>query len=285
MGLLEKIKHLFAPDESNNHKAGILHPRSLSLVVAIFLVFQFGLNFSVSANPLVLGFASNITPEKIAELTNHQRAENGLPFLTLNPLLSEAALRKAADMFAFNYWAHNSPSGRDPWSFFKEVDYQYLYAGENLARDFADSKGVISAWMASPTHRDNIVNGQYQETGVAVVDGTLEGVQTTLVVQLFGKPAETTARIPQLLKSIPAPVIGKEAVSTQSVLPALTSPFTLTKNLSIFILGLLTMVILLELAIIRHRGIMRISGRNLAHIAFLGIMILIVLMVRQGLIL
>lgn len=281
------------PRPSNNYKAGILHPGPLAVVVGLFLFFQSSLNLLAFVVPSVLGYASNITPEKIIELTNQKRAEESLPLLTLDPLLSEAAQRKAGDMMAFNYWAHNSPSGRNPWTFFKEVNYQYLYAGENLARDFADSDGVVEAWMASPTHKDNILNSKYQEVGVAVVDGTLQGVQTTLVVQLFGTPAGAVGGLPKPLKPAPASAIGEQAAYAfetvltkgKSTAPILFNPFSMTRTISIFILGFLMGAILIEVLVVRHKKITRLSGRNLAHTAFLGVIILIILFMQQGVIL
>ena len=297
---VKKIKAFLLPSPRNNYKAGILHPASLSVVVAVFLFFQSSLNLLVLAMPSVLGYASNITPEKIVELTNQERAEAGLHALTLDPLLSEAAQRKAGDMFAFNYWAHNSPSGRDPWSFFKEINYQYLYAGENLARDFNDSEGVVDAWMVSPSHKDNLLNNKYQEIGVAVVDGTLQGMQTTLVVQLFGTPAGGIGEAPGQMVPVPLPAVGEEAASvftelsqlpqtvlvkSQATTAVLANPFSLTKTFGIFILGLLVGIMVMEMMMVRQKKVVRLSGRNLAHAAFLGVIILIVLITQQGVIL
>jgi len=67
-------------------------------------------------------------------------------------------------------------------------NYNYKYAGENLAIDFIDSSQVIEAWLNSPSHRANLLNQNYQEIGVAVVSGNLEGYETTLVVQVLELP-------------------------------------------------------------------------------------------------
>ena len=163
MNLLKRWGHFFVPRESNNFRARFLHNHSFGFVICFFLIFQLILSSLLIIEPSVLGFAAQISPERVIELTNQERASAGAPALTLNSSLTEAALRKAGDMFAFNYWAHSSPSGRDPWSFFSEVGYRYIYAGENLARDFANPEGVIAAWMASPTHKDNILNPKYKE--------------------------------------------------------------------------------------------------------------------------
>jgi uncharacterized protein YkwD len=321
MTLIEWFKDLFTPHSSNNHKARILHPASLSVIVALFLVGQFFLNFFTLVSPSVLGYASNISPEKIIELTNQKRAELGLAPLVNNPSLNEVAQRKAADMFAFNYWAHVSPSGRDPWSFFKEVGYKYIYAGENLARDFMDSASVVEAWMNSPTHKDNIVNPNYKEIGVAVVNGTLNGVETTLVVQVFGTPPPVTtaqkrpsppkAQLPKIeeekkeitqkeVPSAPLPELGgssfvKEQIPLGNVAlaqaenetssPPLFSPFWLTKTIAIFLLGIVLGALVLDAILVAQRQTIRLSGRNVAHLLFIGTLLLAIILTTPGAIL
>lgn len=297
MDLLEWGRHLFVPHHTNNHKAKILHPSTLTLFVAFFLIYQFGINFFLLVQPAILGFASNITPESVIELTNQQRLEKGLPPLTLNSNLNQAAQLKAGDMFAFNYWAHNSPSGRSPWSFFKEAEYSYLYAGENLARDFMNSEAVVNAWMNSPTHRENVLNGNYQEIGLAVVDGTLNGVETTLVVQLFATP--TPAPVVPVSRK---PVVGEAAatISAGTIVPKtilaratgrelsqipLLSPFTLTKTVTVFLLGLLFGVLIVDAILVYRKKLVRLSSRNLAHAVFIGILLLLAFSTQQGAIL
>jgi len=234
--MFARLTHYFLPQESNNYKAKVLHHSSISSFIGFILVSQLVLSAILIVKPAVLGFASQISPERVVQLTNDERAKVGAPPLKLNSLLSEAAQRKAGDMFAFNYWAHTSPSGRDPWSFFKEVGYRYLYAGENLARDFSSPEAVVAAWMASSTHRENILNPKYQEMGISVVDGTLGGAETTLVVQHFGTTttsqvaqvpavATTPAPQPQAAKpTIPAPKPTTVPEAPQEILPTPTSP-------------------------------------------------------------
>lgn len=308
MNLLAWFQHFFIPRQSNNHKARILHPSSLSVLVALFLITQFGLNFFLLVEPSVLGFASNITPERVIELTNQKRLESGLSPLNLNSTLNQVAQAKAGDMFAFNYWAHNSPSGRDPWSFFREAGYNYLYAGENLARDFMTSDAAVEAWMNSPTHRENILNGKYKEIGLAVVDGTLEGVETTLVVQVFGTPTPapvaqkpTTPLTTPETVPIPVPKLG-EASAIEEEIPLtpialaqatgeekhtlpLLSPFFLTKTLAVFLMGILFGALLLDWVLVYYKKLPRLSGRNLAHLSLIGTLLLAALLTQQGAIL
>lgn len=282
------LAHLFLPRESNNYKAKILHHSSIFSFIGFVLLTQLVLSAFLVAKPSVLGFASRISPERIIELTNLERSKVGAPALGLNPLLSEAALRKAGDMFAFSYWAHNSPSGRDPWSFLKEVGYRYLYAGENLARDFASPEAVVGAWMASPTHRENLLNPKYQEIGLSVVDGTLNGAQTTLVVQLFGTlPGAQIAQLPPKAAAVTnqeklSPAILSQAKGTEK---ALINPFSLTKEGSFLLLFLLIGVIVLDGIVFYRKRVLRLSGKSLAHFLFLGGVFLIVWLSAQGAIL
>jgi hypothetical protein len=82
-----------------------------------------------------------------------------------------------------------------------------VHAGENLAIHFTDSSDVVGAWMDSPTHRANIMNGNYTEIGVGTAEGTYEGFKTMYVVQLFGTPALST------VASIATPVVAGETAN------------------------------------------------------------------------
>ena len=134
-----------------------------------------------------IAYLSAITPEKIIELTNEKRMENNLGALTANELLAQAAAEKAQAILASGQFQHNIEEKKfSEW--IKESDYKYSYVGENLAIDFITSEGVLDAWLASNTHKKNILNSYYQEIGVAVAQGNFDGQNTTLVVQIFGTP-------------------------------------------------------------------------------------------------
>lgn len=289
----------FLPHHDNNHKANLIKSSSLLLLSFVFVFFQVFLNFFLMARPAVLGYSSNISPEKIIELTNIERSKLGLGILKENKLLSEAARQKASDMFSFNYWAHVSPSGRTPWAFFNDVGYKYQYAGENLARDFKEPDNVVRAWMNSPSHRDNVVNSKYQEIGVAVVDGTLQGVETTLVVQLFGtqygavpaRPAsnpktEKKAVVVEEKQLLEQPrKTAKEVLSKGAQGNVITSPLNLSKGMVILIVGVLIGVFLADLLIISHEQHPRFSSKSLAQMMFLLFVLLASLLMKEGAIL
>jgi hypothetical protein len=186
MGIFDFLRHLFIPHYSNNQKAKLLHSSTLLGIALILLFLQVFLHFLPKAGVRVLGYASNISIDEVLRLTNQKRQEAGLSPLKLDPVLSQAAKNKGEDMLAKDYWAHVSPDGVEPWKFFIDAGYKYRYAGENLARDFSNASSAVDAWMASPSHRENMLSPKYEEIGLAVVEGDLNGVDTTIIVQFFG---------------------------------------------------------------------------------------------------
>ena len=153
-----------------------------SLVFVVAMIWT-GVQAFSSNNTTI---ASDITADKIAELTNTSRSGAGESNLNVNSKLSRAAEAKADDMLANNYFSHTSPAGATPWSWIQKENYDYNYAGENLAMDFQTTAKMEEAWMASPTHRANILNDKYGEMGAAVREGVINGHETTLAVVMFG---------------------------------------------------------------------------------------------------
>lgn len=134
--------------------------------------------------------SDKLEASKIIYWTNKYRADEKLPALTNNDLLTSAAEKKVADMFTNQYFEHNSPNGITPSELVSSVGYNYKTTGENLALgDFKDEKDLVDAWMASPGHRANILNPEYTEIGVASSLGNFEDRTSTWIsVQEFGRP-------------------------------------------------------------------------------------------------
>ncbi len=156
-----------------------LYKKALSaeFFLVIFLVFVFSIGFAK---------ASDLTPNAIIELVNNARKEASTRALARNDSLQKAAEEKAQDMLDNNYFAHVSPQGKSPWFWFESVGYDYNYAGENLAINYKNAEEEQTAWMNSPLHRKNILNPAYQEIGVAVKEGTIDGQKAIVAVQMFG---------------------------------------------------------------------------------------------------
>jgi uncharacterized protein YkwD len=202
------LKHWFVPHKHNDHRPHLIRPHGLTGLALVLISVQIIANLFVPQSARVLGYATNITVADLLAQTNQERANVGLPALHLNAKLNQAASLKAGNMFTENYWAHVSPSGIQPWYWFTQAGYTYTYAGENLAKDFATTSGVMQGWMNSPGHKANVLNANYVDVGFAVQNGTLVGGQTTLVVAHYGTtpgtaPAATPAAAPA--PAAPAP--------------------------------------------------------------------------------
>ncbi len=106
------------------------------------------------------------------ELTNQERAKNGVPALKLDVELSKVARTKSADMKAKGYFDHNSPTYGSPFDMMKQFGITYKSAGENIAMGQRTPEEVVNAWMNSEGHRKNILNASFTHLGVGyVADG------------------------------------------------------------------------------------------------------------------
>lgn len=145
---------------------------------------------------------ANLTAKGVVEQTNQHRLQFGKMALKENAYLNQMALLKVQDMFANQYFEHISPTGKGPADLAKQTGYAYISVGENLALgNYKDDAELVEAWMNSPGHRANILNGKFTEIGVAVLKGKFEGKTTWLAVQEFGRPVTECPKVDEFLKS------------------------------------------------------------------------------------
>jgi len=300
MKLGHTLAHLLTPRPSNNFRAKLLHIEYLATLALVVVIFKATLSSPPVSNLGVLGYAANIDPAKVVEITNTRRVNSGLNPLTINTSLEKAALNKGLHMIEHDYWAHVAPDGTEPWDFFEGVGYDYRYAGENLARDFSNPSAAVDAWMASPTHRDNMLSSKFSEIGIAVVEGDLDGADTTIIVQLFGvKSLDTIPTIPVASANIDEkpselvePTLALESATNTQDLSAsapsgnfknqAVSPFSFVKVTSMGLVALLGIVLVVDVIIISQKNVARASAKPLAHISFLSMVILLIWLARSG---
>ncbi|MBI5449544.1 hypothetical protein HY948_04495 [Candidatus Gottesmanbacteria bacterium] len=292
MSISSFVTHLFLPHPTNNHRPKVLHLDALCIYVFLFGLFYISSHAVWRRMPDVLGYATDIHVERLLAETNAKREAAGLGSLQLDGQLSEAARRKAVDMFTKNYWSHNSPIGTTPWEFISESGYAYGVAGENLAKNFSDSKSVVDAWMASPTHRDNLMKAGYRDIGFAVINGILNGEETTLVVQMFGSRLGSKSGQQQVQKTTVSSVAA--ATNQMPAVKAASSAYgNVTRkpwlDLGIFnrlvayvFIGVLLGVFGVDAWLIQRRRIVRVSGHNIAHIAFFVAILIFISSMQRG---
>ncbi len=145
---------------------------------------------------------SELSPDGIVQYTNVERLKAGLKILTIDTELSTSAKAKLQDIFNNQYFEHISPSGVGVSDLAKLAGYQYVVIGENLALgSFGSNQALLSAWMASPGHRANILDARYQDIGVAVGRGMFQGSMQWVAVQHFGKPLTACVSLDPDLKA------------------------------------------------------------------------------------
>lgn len=308
----KKLAQFLIPHERNNHHPYLLRHESLFAITFLILLLQF-LSFGSISSQNVLGYGTDINKDKIISLTNQERASKGIGVLKESALLDSAATFKGEDMFAQDYWAHFAPDGTSPWYFFKKVGYKYSWAGENLARDFATSTGVVAGWMASQGHRDNMLNPSFTEIGISVQNGTLQGEQTTLVVEHLATPVEGTnsgsgstsgsaggnggqpSKVEdsfntQAKKDSPVSSSADVGKVQEQIASKVASGFDFNafwKNLgfgqmtTILLLGILLALFVFDSVIILRKGVLRHNSHSFLHALVLGI--LLIAMVRGSL--
>lgn len=210
------------PTERNNFKPLALRHKPLAFVSTVLIVAKVVALVAVALIPQTADL-STITSARIAQLTNAERVKAGQSSLTVSAALTQAAQQKAQHMLAEDYFAHISPSGVTPWFWMSKVGYTYQVAGENLAIDFVEAEDVVTAWLASPSHRDNMLMDSYTETGVAVATGEFQGGTSTVVVHMFGLPSGASATV-----SKPSPTPAVKTSTTSAPRPLATPSPTAT---------------------------------------------------------
>lgn len=148
--------------------------------------YQIGLSEIIAANPQfknpdliypgqrvnipTIGATKSIESQVI-QLTNQERAKNGLKPLAADWQLSRVARYKSADMRDKNYFSHTSPTYGSPFTMMKNFGINYRSAGENIAAGQRTPSEVVQSWMNSPGHRKNILSPTYTHIGVGHATG------------------------------------------------------------------------------------------------------------------
>ncbi len=130
--------------------------------------------------------AARVRAEMLATV-NRERAAHNVPPVRENAVLQAAAQGHADDMLARCYYGHDSPDGDAPLARAKRAGYDPQRIGENIARGQTSVAQVMENWMASPGHRENILNPAFEDAGFGFALGRLRDGYEVIWVQAFGK--------------------------------------------------------------------------------------------------
>jgi len=149
----------------------------------IAVKYQVGLSELIQSNPQIknpnliypgqkinipdLGDVKALESEVI-RLVNRERAKRGLAPLTENWELSRVARYKSQDMINKGYFAHTSPTYGSFSRMIESFGIRFSAAGENIAYGQRTPEEVMTDWMNSTGHRNNILSPIYTHIGVGL---------------------------------------------------------------------------------------------------------------------
>jgi uncharacterized protein YkwD len=113
--------------------------------------------------------------DQVLVLVNQRRAAGAtcggvvkppVPPLTNDPKLRQAARCHSLDMARQNYFSHDSLDGRSPWQRISDAGYTGFGNAENIAAGQSSAADVMTSWMNSTGHCNNIMTSGSNEIGI-----------------------------------------------------------------------------------------------------------------------
>jgi uncharacterized protein YkwD len=125
---------------------------------------------------------ANPTPAEARLLVtmNQVRVQHGVRPLRIDLRLERAARAKSRSMLRTGTFAHGDFQRR-----LSSYRVRGPYYGENLAWGVganATASGIVQMWLASPSHRANLLRPSFQRVGLGLVVGTFGGYGGAAVV-------------------------------------------------------------------------------------------------------
>ena len=108
--------------------------------------------------------------QRVILLVNAARLDQGLSPLAEHALLTGMANSHSQRMAARGFFDHRDPELGGVQDRAKQSGYSFSALGENIAAGVSSPEELVSAWMASPGHRDNILGSSFTQIGVGFVN-------------------------------------------------------------------------------------------------------------------
>ncbi len=105
--------------------------------------------------------------DEVIRLVNVERKKQGLPELKKNVTLCNAANVRANEIIGF--FSHTRPDGTSCFSVLSQFNITNGWAGENIAWGQRTPEQVVTAWMNSQGHRENILSPYFTDIGIGAV--------------------------------------------------------------------------------------------------------------------
>jgi len=126
----------------------------------------------------------NLDVAKFVDLLNEERKEAGIPPLKYQPKLEQSAKLRGDVMLKYDDFSFEAnKSGYDLKKAMNDVGYSNLTYGEAPTQGYYEAENLIEHQFEFPDSRKFLLTKDYQEIGVAVVRGNLNGCPTQVIVQ------------------------------------------------------------------------------------------------------
>jgi len=107
---------------------------------------------------------------RVLDLTNAERSKVGLPPLSMNAQLNEAAQIYSEVLATSGCFEHDCGQVPDFSVRISLAGYTgWVALAENIAAGYKTPEAVVAGWMASPGHRANILSDAYTDVGIGLV--------------------------------------------------------------------------------------------------------------------
>lgn len=175
-----------------------------AILLCLLLALGASLAGSASAAPASTERLRTLDQQILAAL-NKTRATHGLRTLAISRDLEQAAVAHSQDMLEEGFFAHDSANGTSfatrVRGFYRPTGYDNWSAGENLLYNTEEMSAeiAVATWLASPSHRKNMLAPEWREVGIAslhasTAGGIYEGAQTWVITMDFGTRSDNLAR-------------------------------------------------------------------------------------------
>jgi len=136
--------------------------------------------------------ALTLDPRELADLElqvhqqiNRIRSQKNIPALAINEHLRAEARRHAENMIRRNFFSHEDPERGGLSERLDSVGINWMRCAENIYRENGitnPSQDAVKAWMDSDSHRTNILDGRFKDSGVGAA---MQSNGTLIIVQEF----------------------------------------------------------------------------------------------------
>jgi signal peptidase I len=124
--------------------------------------------------------------DRFVALLNHKREEAGKKPLVLEPKLSESAALRGRNILLYNDFSFEaSRSGYTMEKAMRDANYRNIVWGEVFDQGYYDASELLENQFATSDSTKFLLDGEYEEIGIAEVEGSINGCPTQVIVQHF----------------------------------------------------------------------------------------------------